>query len=66
MAQLAHDFRAVAASKPALAGELHSVSDRVEAVARHGRAAIGFFEYVPAEAEGHRRWLVDLENTDEG
>ena len=66
MAQLAQGFRAVAASQPAFAGELQAVSDRVEAVARRGETVIGFIEYVPAEAEGHRRWLIDLENTDEG
>jgi hypothetical protein len=58
VAGIARELLAVA-EKEASAAELVTVSNRVAAAARRGEALIGFIEYVPGEAEGERKWLID-------
>lgn len=58
VASLARELLAIGHNAPS-AAELVAVSSRVAAAAQRGDALVGFIEYVPAEAEGERKWLID-------
>jgi hypothetical protein len=62
---LAQDLAALAGAQPSLAAKLAAVSARVAAAARDGHAVIGFIEYVSADAESARKWLIAEEGDHE-
>jgi hypothetical protein len=59
VAALARELAAVAGAQPAFATELRAAAERIETAAARGHAVIGLVEYLPPEAEGERKWLVD-------
>jgi hypothetical protein len=59
---LAQDLAALGRKQPTFAAELVAASARVASAARGGQAVIGFIEYVSADAEGARKWLIAEES----
>lgn len=61
----ARDLVALGSAQPSFAAKLAAASARVASAARGGHAVIGFIEYVSADAEGARKWLIAEEGDHE-